>query len=109
MTGDLRTVGIGRENIRRINFFHFGIGGGRRRVDVGEDAKPARIRPLDVNGLRSFGVVCRLKQELDPDRNGANEVRIFADGFAKGDDIAVGEWGRDLGGENYGNGVSDLE
>ena len=28
VSGDLGTVGIGGEDVRRVDFFHFGIGGG---------------------------------------------------------------------------------
>ena len=57
VAGDLGTVGIGWENVRRIDFFHIGVGRGGRGVNVGQDAETTRIGPLEVSGLRSFGRV----------------------------------------------------
>lgn len=62
-----------------------------------------------MNGLKSFGAICRLEQELDSDRNWVNKIGILANGLAKGDDIAIGERGGDFGSEGYWGGVADFE
>ena len=60
-------------------------------------------------GLRHFGMVCWVKQEFDSDCHRTNKICILADGLAKSDEVAVGEWGGDFRGESYGNSMPDLE
>lgn len=62
-----------------------------------------------MDGLGHFGTVGRFKQEFDSDYYRSNEIGVLANGLAKGNEIAVCEWGRDLGSEGYRNSVADLE
>ena len=54
-------------------------------------------------------MVCGLKQEPDSDRHGTDKIRVLTDRLAKGDDIAIGEWCRNFGGESDGDCMADLE